>query len=383
MLVAILLMTAAVFMIGDNRRLWDSKITYTAAYDDVSGLKPGSVVRMSGIDIGSVADVRHADDPKDGRVYVKLSVAREEAGRIRRGTVARIEGKGFLGDKMVQLAWDEDVAKAMRADVNRKGAPEDILPPSEAMTTAPTADPIGDAQRAAQEAKVAMQNLQKATEGIADERFKQDLHGTVKALREILEGVSQGEGAAHRLIYDKNEAQRIDNILANMEVTSRNLAQVTADAKDVSSRAKSGPGLVHSLVYDGELAQGTTGTVVELHKSLQAIRTGNGVAHAIVYGDDNTQHVMGNINVMSDDLREIVANVKAGRGTVGALLVDPTVYEDIKSLVGNVERNQVLRALVRYSIKQNEEKPAHVEVKDVPQPTVTPVQQKSGAGASR
>jgi phospholipid/cholesterol/gamma-HCH transport system substrate-binding protein len=54
--------------------------------------------------------------------------------------------------------------------------------------------------------------------------------------------------------------------------------------------------------------------------------------------------------------------MKAGRGTIGALLVDPTVYEDVKSLVGNVERNQVLRALVRYSIKQNEDKP-HAEVK--------------------
>ena len=69
------------------------------------------------------------------------------------------------------------------------------------------------------------------------------------------------------------------------------------------------------------------------------------------------------IGAMSDDLREIVANVKAGRGTVGALLVDPSVYEDIKSLVGNVERNQVLRALVRYSIKQNEEQKPHAEVK--------------------
>jgi phospholipid/cholesterol/gamma-HCH transport system substrate-binding protein len=66
---------------------------------------------------------------------------------------------------------------------------------------------------------------------------------------------------------------------------------------------------------------------------------------------------------MSDDLREIVGNVKAGRGTLGALLVDPSVYEDIKSLVGNVERNQVLRALVRYSIKQNEARP-HAEVVD-------------------
>jgi phospholipid/cholesterol/gamma-HCH transport system substrate-binding protein len=47
--------------------------------------------------------------------------------------------------------------------------------------------------------------------------------------------------------------------------------------------------------------------------------------------------------------------VRAGKGTVGALLVDPSVYEDLKMVLGNVERNRALRALVRYSIKKDEE----------------------------
>ena len=59
------------------------------------------------------------------------------------------------------------------------------------------------------------------------------------------------------------------------------------------------------------------------------------------------------------------------------------MYEDIKVLVGNVERNQVLRALVRYSIKQNEARP-HAEVKDPPQPVVAPVPSaKPEPGAQR
>jgi phospholipid/cholesterol/gamma-HCH transport system substrate-binding protein len=60
---------------------------------------------------------------------------------------------------------------------------------------------------------------------------------------------------------------------------------------------------------------------------------------------------------MSEDLRTIVAQMKEGKGTIGGLLVDPTIYEDLKSAVGNVERNQVLRALVRYSIRADESKP--------------------------
>jgi phospholipid/cholesterol/gamma-HCH transport system substrate-binding protein len=86
------------------------------------------------------------------------------------------------------------------------------------------------------------------------------------------------------------------------------------------------------------------------------VREGNGLAHALLYGDSSSQHVMSNLNTMSDDLRVIVGNMREGKGTLGALLVDPTVYEDIKGVVGNVERNEVLRALVRYSIKADEKK---------------------------
>lgn len=368
-LAGLILSSIAIFTIGDNWRLWDRKVKYTAAYDDVMGLRPGSVVRLGGIDIGAVEKVEHRDEPEDHNVYVTLAVARNEAVRVRSATVASIEGKGLLGDKMVQLAWSDELA----ADLRRKGEdPSAPVAPGGRLHTGPGADPMAAVGVATKKAQLVLENLEKATASIADDRFKEDLQGTMHALRVILEGVSEKDGVAHRLIFDSEQGKRVDRILVNLEATTVNLAHVSADARDVSGRVKSGPGLAHTILYDDQLAAGMTGTMVELHKSLQAVRTGNGLAHAIVYGDDSTQHLMGNVNAMSDDLREIVANLKAGRGTLGALLVDPTVYEDIKSLVGNVERNQVLRALVRYSIKQNEAKP-NAEVKaDAPQPTVTP-----------
>ena len=42
-----------------------------------------------------------------------------------------------------------------------------------------------------------------------------------------------------------------------------------------------------------------------------------------------------------------------GRGTVGALLKDPSVYEDLKLILGNVKRNKALRWLVRYTIEKD------------------------------
>jgi len=61
-----------------------------------------------------------------------------------------------------------------------------------------------------------------------------------------------------------------------------------------------------------------------------------------------------NLNQASADLGQIVRDMREGKGTMGALLVDPSIYEDLKILLGNVGRNRSLRALVRYSISRDE-----------------------------
>lgn len=357
----IILAGIAVFLIGDNRRVWDRKVVYHAKFLDVAGLKSGSPVRLGGVDVGSVTAVHHAESPKDRYIYVTLAVSRSESKFVKPDTEAQIVGKGLLGDKMVVLVGGSDNLPPAQDGtfIGSQLEPKDL---------GKTMDRLDDI---AKKADLTMDAVQRTSEQLADPRVAEDLRLSMQALRVILEGIAQKEGTAHRLIFDEEEAKKVDRILSNLEATSANLQQVTADAKEITNRAKTGPGLVHTVVYDEALAEGTTGTMVELHNNLKAVRTGNGFAHALIYGDNDQQHVMANLNAMSDDMREIVANVKAGKGTIGGLLVDPTVYEDIKALVGNVERNQVLRALVRYSIKQSEEKP-HAAVKDLPQPVVEP-----------
>ena len=55
------------------------------------------------------------------------------------------------------------------------------------------------------------------------------------------------------------------------------------------------------------------------------------------------------------DLRQITSRIKDGEGSVGRLLTDTSVYEDLKLILGNVRRNKVLKALIRYAISQQGE----------------------------
>lgn len=185
----------------------------------------------------------------------------------------------------------------------------------------------------------------------------------------------------HRLLTSKEEADRIDHLLANVETATRTLDATMNNVRSITEQVKTGPGIAHAVLYDGELSSNAAGAVAELERDLRAVREGNGIARAIIYGDDKTQQIMSNVNAMSGDLRSIVAGIKAGKGTLGGLLVDPSIYEDLKSAIGNVERNEVLRALVRYSIKADESKPKALPSSTLASPEWTPARARRVSGA--
>jgi phospholipid/cholesterol/gamma-HCH transport system substrate-binding protein len=343
-ILGIFLMMVAIFIIGNTRRLWESKAAYRASFKDVAGLKPGAPVRMGGLDIGTVTSVGHDGDPGDPRIFVAMSIVKQEATRIRTDSIARVVGKGLLGDKMVELtAGGADAAE---------------MPPQSLIPSEEPADVFAAANRVAAATQRAIEGIEPLARQLGDPKFSQDIGGTATDVHALLDAIVHGDGTMHRLFYDTHQADQIDEAIAHLNRTSAKLEATLADVQDLTAHVKAGPGLAHALVYDGDISKNAAGAIHELDADLRAIREGNGMAHALLYGDDSSQHVMANLNAMSDDLRVIVGGLRQGKGTLGALLVDPTVYEDIRSAVGNVERNEVLRALVRYSIKADEKRPA-------------------------
>jgi phospholipid/cholesterol/gamma-HCH transport system substrate-binding protein len=352
-------MGLVIFLIGDARNTFESKTSYKTSFTDVQGLVPGSVVRMGGLDIGRVQEVEFSGDPDRKDIVITLSVVKEIAPRVRVDSVTRIEAKGMLGDKMLSIS---------------PGAPsQPVLKEGEFILSSEGNDILGRLDNLSEKAVTVMGNLEKTSGTFAEPEFRQDVAGAVESARAFLDSLNSGDGYVPRLIRDGDEADRLSKAVKNLEETSRKLNAILVQVETATRRVNEGPGLAHEIIYGESGAQAIAqfgSAAEEVALTLKGIREGDGLAHQVLYGgeDANSQKIMEDLAAITGDFRVMSKNLREGKGTLGALMVDPSVYEDLKVLLGNVQRNEVLRALVRYSIKQDEAQP-RVEVKD---PEATP-----------
>ena len=200
-----------------------------------------------------------------------MSVVKKEAVRIRADTIARVAGKGLLGDKMIELS----VGSAELPHVV-----EGSLLPSEE-----PADVLGAANKVAAGAVKAIERIGPLAEQLGNPKFAEDIRGSAADLHSMLGAIAHGDGTMHRLFYDRAQADQVSEALAHLDQTANRLDAALADVQDVTAHLREGPGIAHALVYDGEVSKNARGAVHELHEDLRAIREGNGLAHALLYGD--------------------------------------------------------------------------------------------------
>jgi phospholipid/cholesterol/gamma-HCH transport system substrate-binding protein len=349
--VALAIGVTLVFAIGSQQNLFTSKTSYKALFIDVGGLREGSPVRIAGVSVGTVTRI---DLDKSGKILVTFGISANATRLIRKGSIASIASKGMLGDQLLEITVG-------------KGTPIPAYGFIPTVESGALSKYLQQAGRVLTDAEVTAQNIRTVTEVLADPHFGQDIRDAARHLTTVLERASSGQGTVNRLLADQQLADSLEESIHNLQSTSEQLVVTAGNVREITEQARKGPGLVHELLYGEkgvELVANLAGSTSELSKIVSEIRTNsNSTVHRLLYTDDASE-LLTNLTDVSRDLKKISESVQAGRGTLGGLLVDPSLYEDMKRLIGNLERNQVLRALVRYSIRQDQSQP---------KPQVTPV----------
>jgi phospholipid/cholesterol/gamma-HCH transport system substrate-binding protein len=334
-----------IFLIGKERNMFDKQVSYFGAFENVDGLVLDAPVRLGGLQVGQVTKISFAPDLGDKRIIVTMEVAAKFKDRIRKDSVARVTGRGVLGDKAVDISL---------------GSPDAEPIPNGGEIITGTSGDISSLLKATGEiidnAVGITRDLKSGVAAYTSPDIRKDVAVLMHSARGIVEEIESGKGPLHMLIYDKKASEDLKGLIAAAGASAERLDGAITQAELILKDVRTGDGTAHALIYDRKIAKaindlgeaaGEVSTLIHDAKT-----TKDGAVYQLVYGDART--MLGDLGVAAKELKDITTKIKMGEGSLGGIINDPSVYEDLKEILGNVKRNRVLRELVRFSISNGE-----------------------------
>ncbi|MBF0104909.1 MAG: MCE family protein [Deltaproteobacteria bacterium] len=112
------------------------------------------------------------------------------------------------------------------------------------------------------------------------------------------------------------------------------------------------------LMIDAKsFVKNTDAVAVNVNQILQEIIGGSGLVHDVIYDPQSAKtisqvnHILEQLGMASTNLAHISGKIDNGKGTLGALVNDDSLYHDIKTLMGKANRNRLIRSIVRYTLQ--------------------------------
>lgn len=106
---------------------------------------------------------------------------------------------------------------------------------------------------------------------------------------------------------------------------------ILIDVREISSQVRGGKGLLHAILYDP---------------------AGGKLVNNLSVASGSLDDLMKDLSSAAKSADNIVKKVERGEGTLGGIVNDPTVYEDLKVILGGAKRSTIIKGLIRYTIKQ-------------------------------
>jgi len=335
-----------VFFIGQESRLFERQTVYRAYFSNVQGLNEESPVWLGGMRVGKVTGIFFSPDPKDPRLEVQFQVSARYMERVRGDSVVQLTSMGVLGDKAVDISLGSPSAPPVEPGGALKSSASGDL-----------ASLLSGAGQVMDNSIAISKSLRAAVESYADPALAKDVARGMSSLRALLEEVEKGDGVLHALIYDKAAGREVRTLMAHASQVAVRVDGAVGHLEALLREVRTGDGTAHALIYGDEgatalrelgAAAGQLAGLIE-----DAKKSPNGAVHQLVYGD--ARGMFADLGSAAENLKTITATVAKGDGTVGGLISDPTVYEDLREVLGNVKRNRILRALVRLSLNNRED----------------------------
>ncbi len=192
--IGVLLLMIAVYIIGAQKNLFSSTYRIKTVFKNVSGLKVGSNVRFSGINIGTVDFIQIETDTS---VRVEVILQKEVQKFIRKDSRASIGSEGLMGDKILVIT--PGTSGEQQAEENDYLFSETPVEMDDILASV----------------KISAENLEIITDQLA----------------EITYNINNGNGLISKLITDDKFSKTLNNTMSNLEKGTKGLGENMEAAK--------------------------------------------------------------------------------------------------------------------------------------------------------
>ena len=305
------LFVLAIFIIGKQQNLFNPVYKLTTTFSNVSGLQIGNNVRFSGINVGTVGDITIINDTT---VKVDLAINKDVWQFIKTDCKVTLGSEGIIGDKLIIITQGSPSAKLLE-----EGQSLFSIEPIETNAI------IAKLDVTATNAEIISHQLSE----IAFEINKG--HGTItRLIQDSILAVNLNQTIANLNKFSSGLIGS-DVLMASLKITAGNAENISHQLAEILNKVNRGEGTLGRLIQDSTIAENLNQTILNLKKSSEGFTGADTIMAKI-------NVTAGNAAIISGQLTAMMYTINKGNGTVGRLIRDTILAENLNQTLINLKK---------------------------------------------
>ena len=305
-----------------------NRFTVQTVIDSASGLKSGDVVRLAGIEVGTVKTVEFIRQDGAEKVQIQLNLNQQAAQRVKSDSIVQIKSIGFTQSRYVDIS----LGTAQGAPVS-EGATLRGTVPTEMSSLLNHAIAVSENMNSSLTRFESLVNRLQSGDGtfaklLSDAALYANLDQATNNVSEFVGELNEGDGLLPQLLSKKEIAE--------------NVTQSTAWVAKWGEQTVQGEGTLGKLNTDPALFNRAE-RILESLESLEArfnrldalISSADALVQKIESGEGTAARIINRPDLYdqsvatSQKVEQLIDQAQSGEGTVGKLVSDPSLAESI------------------------------------------------------
>ena len=353
-ILALILVILSLVFIARGQKWFEKRYYYSVAFHKVQGLKAGTPVTISGMEVGSVKTLRLNPQSK---IDLTLEVLATYKDHIRQDSLATITS-GLIGGKTVEITV---------------GSPNE--PPLPDGATIPSQEPRDltdilkdiDIKTPLKKVNEALDNIKSITEKLNSPQG--ELFTTLRNVEFITGQLKTGQGNIGAILQDKNMHREITEVIASVHRSTAHIEETTQNASRVSRELPRIMAEVDQSVQEiPKIVEDVKKTTSDLPRIVEDVKQATAGLPQVM---ENVQKATGDAPAITENVKEITQDVKVITGNVKKVAPDIPPFlattqeslEEAEKLIVGLQNHWLLRGSMP---KGREDTPVAISQRESP-----------------